>query len=59
MLECRAEEFSLTSGRDTRNKNDHSRVQRFRSMEGKKIGSIVRYKRIVLLANGDHQLPVS
>jgi len=33
-------------------------MQRFLSMENEKIGTIVRYKRIVLLADSGHELPV-
>ena len=58
MFERHAEEFSLTNRRDIGNNNDHSGMQRFLSMENKKIGTIVRYKRIVPLADGDYELPV-
>jgi hypothetical protein len=33
-------------------------MQRFLSMESKKVGTIVRYKRVILCANGSHELPV-
>jgi glutathione synthase/RimK-type ligase-like ATP-grasp enzyme len=33
-------------------------VQRFLPMESKKIGTIVRYERVVVLANSGHELPV-
>lgn len=58
MFECRAEEFSLTNRRDIRNKNDHSGMQRFAFMKRKKIRTIVRYKRVVLLSDGGYELPV-
>ena len=58
MLECCAEEFSLTKRRYTGNNNDHTRMQRFLSMESKKVGTIVRYKRVILRADSGHQLPV-
>jgi len=47
MFECCAEESSLTNRCDTGNNNDHSGMQRFLSIKNKKIGAIVRYKRIV------------
>ncbi len=58
MFERRIKEFSLTNRGDTGNNNNHSGMQRFLSMEKKKVGTIVRYKRIVLLADGGHELPV-
>jgi malate/lactate dehydrogenase len=58
MLERRAEEFSLAKRPDTGNNNDHSRMQRFLSMENKKVGTIVRDKRVILGADGGHELPV-
>ena len=53
-----AEEFPLTKRCDTGNNDDHSGMQGFLSMENKKVRAIVRYKRVVLHANGSHQLPV-
>ena len=58
MFERRAEEFPLTNRSDTGNDNDDSGVQRFLPVESKEVGTIVRYKRIVLLADGGHKLPV-
>jgi hypothetical protein len=58
MLQRRAEEFSLTQRGDTGNKKDHSGMQRFLSMENKKVGAIVRYKRMVLLADSCHESPI-
>ena len=58
MLERRTEEFSLMKRRHTGNNNDHSGMQRFLSMENKKVGTIVRYKRVILCADGGHELPV-
>ena len=43
---------------DIRNDYDHSCVQRLLSMKNQKIGTIVRYKRVVVLANCGHELPV-
>jgi len=51
-LERRSEEFSLTNGRNVGNNNDHSSIQRFSSVQNKKIGTIVGYKRVVLCADG-------
>jgi hypothetical protein len=58
MFERRSEEFSLASGHNVGNNNDHSRVQRFLSMEGKEIGTIVGYKRVVLCTDCGHELSV-
>jgi hypothetical protein len=58
MLEGRTEEFSLTSRRNAGNNNDHSGVQRFLSVQRKKIGPIVGYKCVVVCANCRHELPV-
>ncbi len=58
MLECSAEEFSLANGRDARNNDDDPGMQWFSAMKCKKIGTIVRYKRVVLCADGSHELPV-
>jgi len=51
MLERRAEEVSLTKRPDTGNNNDHSRMQRLLSMENKKVGTIVRYRCVILGAD--------
>ena len=58
MFERRSEDFSLARGHHVWNNNDHSRVQRFLSMEGKEVGTIVGYKRVVLCADCGHELPV-
>lgn len=58
MLEVGAEEFSLTSGRNAGNNDDHSCMQRFLSVKSKKIGTVVGHKRVVLCADGGHELPV-
>ena len=58
VLERRAEKFSLAKRRDAWNNNDHSWMQLFLSMENKKVGTVVGYKRVVLCANGGHELPV-
>ena len=47
MRKRRVEEFSLTNGCGIGNNNDHSGMQRFLSIEGQKIGTIIRYKRVV------------
>ena len=52
MFEGRAEEFSLTRRRNAGNNDDHSGVQRFLPVKRKKIGTIVGYKGVVLLADG-------
>jgi hypothetical protein len=51
-------EFSLTSGRNAGNNDDHSGMQRFLSVKSKKIGTVVGYKRVVLCADGGHELPI-
>ena len=58
MSERRTEQFTLIERYDVRNDYDHSCVQRFLSMKNQKIGTIVRYKRVVVLANCGHELPV-
>ncbi len=58
MFERRVKEFSLTNRRDTRNNNDHPGMQWFSAMKRKKVRTIVRYKRVVLCADGGHELPV-
>ena len=58
MLEGGTEEFSLTSGRNAGNNDDHSRMQRFLSVKSKKIGTVVGHKRVVLCADGGHELPI-
>ena len=58
MFERRAEEFSLTNRRNTGNNNDHPGMQWFSAVKSKKVRTIVCYKRVVLLADGGHELPV-
>ena len=58
MRERRVEEFSLANGCGIGNNNDHSGMQRFLSIEGQKIGTIIRYKSVVLGADGGHEFPV-
>ena len=50
--------FSLTNRRNAGNNNDHTGMQWFVSVQNKKIGTIVGYKRVVLCADGGHELPV-
>jgi hypothetical protein len=57
MSERRIEQFTLIERYDVRNDYDHSCVQRFLSMKNQKIGTTVRYKRVVP-ANCGHELPV-
>jgi hypothetical protein len=58
MFESRTEEFSLTSRHNAGNNDDHSGMQRFLSVKSKKIGTVVGYKRVVLCADGGHELPI-
>jgi hypothetical protein len=58
MFDGRAEEFSLTSRRDAGNNNDYSGMQRFLYVKSKKIGTVVSYERVVLCADGGHELPI-
>jgi hypothetical protein len=50
--------FWRDTGGNVGNNNDHSRVQRFLSMQNKKVGAVVRYKRVILCADCGHELPV-
>jgi hypothetical protein len=54
MLEGRAEKFSLTMRRYTGNNNDHSRMQRFLSMESEQVGRQVQFRYISILCYGKH-----
>jgi hypothetical protein len=58
VFERRTEELALIKRYDARNDYNHSGVQRLSPMKGNKVGAIVRYKRIVLLAYGGHELPI-
>lgn len=58
MLKRCGEEFPLTSWHDIGNNYDDSGVQWFLSVEKKKVGAIVRDKRVVPLTNGFHELPI-
>jgi len=58
MFQRRSEEFSLTNGRYVGNNNDHTGVQRFLSVQNKKIRTIVGYKCVVLGTDCGHELPI-
>ena len=58
MLQCRGEKLTLLQRDHIGNNNDNASVERFFSVEIKKIGAVVGDERVLLVADDPHKLPI-
>jgi hypothetical protein len=58
MLQCCGQKFALLQRNDVGDDNDHTGVERFFAVQIKEVGAIVGDKRVLLLADDPHKLPI-